>query len=246
MKQRLYISLFLIFLYCKSLSQGYIISQPRLEADGNQLLIFYDIITKHSSDQFYVWIEIRKSNGEILQAKTLNGDIGGNVKAGSNRKITWSPEQDSIYLDEEIFVEIKSEKQVKEFNKSSMMLKSAAFPGWGQTNISKGKPWWLMGVAVYGTLAGGYVYHKKYLASNESYKAEEDPLIRADLLDQAQKQLNISTAMIYSSISAWALNVLWVALIPDPYLPHQHIKFSLNSIPDINNGGVSLSLRLAF
>ncbi len=245
-KQRLILLMFSLILFSKSFSQGVLLTQPRLEPDGNQLLIFYDIITKNSADQFYIWVEMKKSNGEIIQAKALSGDIGPNIKAGNNKKIIWSPEQDSIYLDEEVSVEVKAEKYIKAFNKGSMILKSMVFPGWGQSEISKAKPWLLTGVAVYGTLAGGYIYHKKYLDSYDSYKTEEDPLIRADLLDQSQKQLNISTVMIYSAISAWAVNVLWVAFTPDRYQSLQHVNFSLNTSPGPYNGGLIFSVRLDF
>jgi len=244
-KQKLFLTLFPLFLIAKSFSQGFIITQPILEADGNRLLILYNIISKKSADQYYIWVEMKKANGERILAKTFSGDIGGNVKSGNNKKIIWDPEKDSIYLNEEIFVEVKAEKYIKSFNKGSMILKSAALPGWGQTNIS-GKPWWLTGIAVYGTLAGGYLYHQKYLKSYESYKIEEDPLNRTDLYDQTQKQLNISRVMIYSAASAWALNVLWVALIPNRYQPLQHAKLSLNSSSDPFNGGMLISLRLDF
>lgn len=245
-KQRLFLFLFFLILGCKSFSQGVLLTQPRPELNGNQLIIFYDIITKNLADQFYIWIEMKNSKGEIIQAKALSGDIGANVKAGNNKKIIWSPEQDSIYLDEEVFVEVKAEKYIKSFNKGSMILKSMALPGWGQTNIYNGKPWWVAGIAVYGTLAGGYIYHKKYLDSYESYKIQEDPLERADLLDQTQKYLNISTVMLYSAVSAWAINVLWVALTPNKYQPLQHVKFSLYSSPAPYNGGVLLSLKFDF
>lgn len=189
---------------------------------------------------------MKKSNGEIIEAKALSGDVGANIKAGTNKKIIWSPEQDSIYLNEEVFVEVKAEKYIRPFNKGSMILKSMVLPGWGQTNISKGKPWWLTGIAVYGTLAGGYLYHMKYFNSYKSYKTQEDPLKRADLLDQTQKQLNISTVMIYSAASVWAVNVLWVIFTPNRYQPLQQVKFSLNSSPNPFNGELLLSFRLDF
>ena len=245
-KQRLILLMFFLILASKSFSQSVMLTQPRLEPDGNQLLIFFDIITKKLADQFYIWVEIKKSNGEIIQAKSLSGDVGPNVKAGNNKKIIWSPEQDSIYLNEEVSVEVKAEKYIKAFNKSSMILKSMVFPGWGQSEISKEKSLLLTGVAIYGTLAGGYLFHKKYLNSYDSYKTEEDPLIRADLLDQTQKQLNISKVMIYSALSAWAGNVFWVAFTPNRYQPLQHVQFSLNSLPGPNNGGLIFSLRLDF
>jgi hypothetical protein len=246
-KQRLFVFLFFLFLFGKSYSQGVLITQPRLESDGNQLLIFYDIVAKNSADKFYIWVEMEKANGEKILAKTLSGDIGENIKAGNNKKIIWAPEQDSIYLKEEIFVEVKAERYVKSFDKGSMFLRSAIFPGWGQTKISKGKPWWLTGIAVYGTLAGGYVYYKNYLKSYDSYRAEEDdPLRRADLAEQAKKQQNISMTMIYSAASAWAVNVLWVTFTPNRYQLLQHVKFSLNSSPSPYNRGLLLSLKWDF
>jgi len=72
MKQRLFLLYFLFFLAGKSSSQGYMITAPRLEFDGSQLLIYYDIITKHSRDQFFVWVEIVSASGEKIPAMTLS------------------------------------------------------------------------------------------------------------------------------------------------------------------------------
>jgi hypothetical protein len=149
-------------------------------------------------------------------------------------------------LNDKISVEVKGEKYIKSFNKGSMMLKSAVFPGWGQTNMNKGKPWWLTGVAVYGTLAGGYLYHSKYIKSHNSYKAEEDPLKRKALLEQTQKELNTSSVMLYTAVSAWAVNLLWVALTPERYQPLQHVNFSFNPSRGPYNGSLLLSVRLDF
>jgi len=240
--------LFIVFILfsSRSSSQGVLISQPRLEVDGNNLIIYYDLITKSSSEQFYVWVEIAKEDGEKFQNLSFSGDIGANIKSGSNKKIIWAADRDSVYLNENIAVEVKAEKYIKSFNRGSEVIKSALLPGWGQTNISKGKPWWIGGIAVYGTLAGGYIYHRKYLDSYELYKAEEDPGKRADLYDQAQKQSNISSVLIYSAATAWALNLLWVALIPDTYLPLQHVNLSVNSSKDLNYSSLGVSIKLNF
>lgn len=85
MIQRLLLILLYLNLTVRSLSQDVQLSQPRLEPEGNQLIIFYDIITKNLTDQFYIWVEIKKSNGEIIKANALSGDVGANVKAGSNK-----------------------------------------------------------------------------------------------------------------------------------------------------------------
>jgi hypothetical protein len=245
-KQRLFLSLFFLFLAGKSSAQDFLITPAKLEFDGNKLLISYDIITKNQSDQFYIWVEIEKKNGEPIPAKALSGDIGEKIKAGLSKTIIWVPEEDSIFLNEEVFVEIYAEKYVKSFNKGSMLLMSTAFPGLGQTKISKGKPWWLIGIAAYGTLATGLIVHKNYLKTYDSYHIEENPSIRADLFAQAQRQSNISSALIISGATIWVVNILWVGLTPNKYKPLQHLKISLNQSTGTFKRTPLLTLKLNF
>jgi hypothetical protein len=245
-KQRLFVLLFLFFLVRISYSQDFQITPPRLQFDGIQLLISYDIITKRSNDKFYIWVEIRKKNGDTLNVKSISGDIGPFISAGNNKNITWIPEKDSIFLSEEIFTEVKAEKYIKTFNKGSMMLYSAIVPGLGQTKIKKGKPWWLIGVATYGILGGGYVAHRNYLNTYDSYIVEEDPLKREDLYTQAQKQMNISNTLFVSGASVWIANILWVALIPNNYLPLKNVSFSLDQSAGSFKGPVLFTLKYSF
>jgi hypothetical protein len=240
--------LFILFLLLpfKSFSQGFLITPPKLEFDGKQLLIFYDVVSKSQADQFYVWVEMEKKNGEPIQTIALSGDIGDNIKTGTNRKIIWVPEKDNVFLDEEVFVEVKAEKYIKSFNKGSTMLLSMAVPGLGQTKISKGKPWWLTGVAAYGALAGGLITYMNFSKTYKSYKAEEDLLKRADLLTQSQKQLNISNALIVSGAALWAANIFWVALTPNKYQPLQHVKLSLDQSTGPYKGTTLLTFRFNF
>jgi len=244
--QKHFLVLLYLFLPFISFSQGFLITPPKLEFDGRQLHISYDIINKSQTDQFYVWVEMEKKNGEPVGMKSISGDVGDNIKAGNNKQITWVPEKDSIFLNEEIFVEVKAEKYVKSFNKGSMMLLSTVVPGLGQTMISKGKPYWLTGVAAYGALAGGFIFHNKYLKTYDSYQIEEDPLIRDNLFNQAQKQMNISNALIISGAAIWVANVLWVAITPDKYKPFQHIKLTVDQSTGPYKGTTLLSLKLTF
>ena len=142
---KLFLIIIFLLLSWKSFSQGFRITPPKLEFDGNKLLISYDVINGNQSDQFYVWVEISKKSGEQIRMHSLSGDVG-DIKAGGNKKITWTPANDSVFLNEMVFIEVKAEKYVKSFKKGSMMLLSTVLPGLGQTKISNGKPWWLTGI----------------------------------------------------------------------------------------------------
>lgn len=243
---KLFLILFFLILPFKTFCQGFQITPPKLEFDGRQLLISYDVVNNNQADQFYVWVEMEKKNGEPIEMKALSGDVGENIKAGKNKKITWVPENDGILLNEEVYVEIKAEKYVKSFNKGSAMLMSTAMPGLGQTKISKGKPWWLTGIVAYGALAGGLVVHSSYLKTYDSYRTEEDPTTRADLFNQTQQQMNLSSILIVSGAALWAANIFWVALTPNKYQPLQHVKLSLGQSTGPYKGTTLLSLRLNF
>jgi hypothetical protein len=244
--QKLFLIILILFLFSGSYSQGFLITSPKLEFDGKQLLISYDFINKNQADQFFVWVEMEKKNGESIPVKALSGDVGDNIKGGNNKKITWIPEKDNIFLNEEILVEVKAEKYIKSFNKGTMMLMSTALPGLGQTKISKGKPWWITGVAAYGALAGGLLTHLKYLKTYDEYRIEEDPLTRKELFDKTQQQMNLSSALIVSGAALWVANIVWVAVTPNRYQPLKYVKLSFDKTTSPYKGTMLLTLRLDF
>jgi hypothetical protein len=245
-KQRHFLFLIFLFIVDNSFSQGVLITPTKLEFDGKNLLISYDILDSNQSDQFYVWIIIEKKNGEPILAKALSGDLGEFVKSGINKQIIWNLEKDSIFLNEEVFVEIKAEEYAKSFNKASMVLLSTVIPGLGQTKVNNGKPWWLTGLVAYGALASGLIVHKNYLETYASYRIEDNPSIRADKYDQALKQMNISNTLIISSVAIWVSNILWVSLTPNKYKPLKHVQLSLKQSTSPYKSTTLLTLRLNF
>jgi hypothetical protein len=237
---------FSFFFFNESFSQDFIINQPRLEINGTNLVISYDIISNSKSDQYYVWIEIEKSNGEKIIAKSLSGDIGEFQKPGNNKRIEWVSLKDSVSIDDEIFITVKAEKYIKSFNRGSVLLKSTILPGWGQTKISGGKPWWLTGVAFYGVMAGGILYNQISLNSYDSYKIEENRDIRTNLLAQSQSQLKVSDGLFFSAAALWAANILWAAVSPEKYQPLKSARLSVSPAVSALNKGTLLSVRVVF
>jgi len=247
MEKLRYILFMLALLLCQAArSQNAKIEQPKLEFDGKKLTINYDFLDAGQSDQFYVWVVIQNKNGEPLKLKSLTGDLG-DVKAGNGKTITWIPSDDSVYLNEEISVEVQAEQYVKAFKKGSSMLKSAVFPGLGQTKVSNGKPYWLMGVAFYGSLAGGIVTYSGYKSNYDKYVAEEtDPQKRSDFLSKAEKNANLSSALLVTAAVIWTSNMIWVGATPNKYQALKYKPLTLQPAADPLNGAALLTLRYKF
>jgi hypothetical protein len=227
-------------------SQNFLITKPKLEFDGYKLSITYDLITKGQSDIFNIWVEIRNQKGEPIRAFSFKGDLGDSTKPGNNKKITWVPEEDAIFMDDDVSVELKGEKFERSFNKGSMILISTIVPGLGQSKIKKGEPWWLASIPAYGTLAGGLIFHKKYTDTYDAYLKATEAVERSDLYNQSQKQKNLSGALFITSTVVWVSNIIWTAAIPDKYKPLQHANVSVNSIPFNHERITLLSFKVDF
>jgi len=244
-KRIFYLPVLLLIISAAVQAQTVQIGTPKLDFDGKELKISYDILNADQSDQFYVWVLIQNKKGETLKLNSLTGDIG-DTKAGREKIISWIPANDSVFLNEEVSVELLAEKYVKSFNKGSALLMSTIMPGLGQTKISNGKPFWLIGVASYGILAGGIILHTNSISSYDDYLVEQDPAKRDDLFAKSQQQLNISNVMFVSSAAAWVLNLVWIAATPNRYKPLKHVKVRIDQPGGPLYGTKLVSLQLTF
>ncbi len=209
------------------------ITRPRLELDDNKIIIEYDILNSQQTDLFLIWIEVIDAKGRIIRAVSLSGDLGENIKGGANKKITWNLEQDDIILDEEIYIEVKAEKKklpdvqkevipvettpatdVKTVSKSNMVISSIILPGWGQSKVHQGKPYWLIGIAGYGCLAGSVYLNKQAVQTNDNYSNSFDVSERNTLYDKTVRQDNISEYLAYAAAGIWTINLIWILATP--------------------------------
>jgi hypothetical protein len=244
-KRRFFLFMLFLFIVLKSSSQDFQITLLKLEFYGNQLHIAYNIDNKTSIGKFRIEIKINKQNGDPITPKSITGDLGDNIKSGNNKRIIWDLEKDAIYIDEDITVEIKGKKLSESFSKGSLILMSTAVPGLAQTKMS-GKPWWLCGVAAYGTLASGIIFYKSSLNTYDAYKAEDNPNTRIDQYNKAQKNLNIANALFITSATLWVANIIWVTATPNRNKALKHVKVYLEPVTIPNNIGALVALRVDF
>ena len=171
----------------------------KLEFINNQLIITYNINSQSPADKFRISIEIKKQNGEPIKPNAFTGDIGKNINQEIPGELSGIWGKDSIYLDEDIFVELKGEKIVESYNKGTLILMSTALPGWGQTKMT-GKPWWIGGVAAYGALAGGIIFYNKCVNTADLYNDQlTPPEDKAALKDKGNNEFLISRDIFYHS-----------------------------------------------
>lgn len=224
-----YILIILIFpdiLYCQ---KNITITKPRVEIFEDNLIINYDILNAKTSDFYKVWIEVTDSDGNKINAVSVTGDVGMEIKGGADKRIVWNMINDKIYIDKEITIEVKAEKSTKEvklketeertmnmtdISKVNMVITSLPLPGLGQSLLKRGKPYWLVGVAGYGCLAGSVILNRMAASTYDDYKLSVDYDDRISLYDEAILKDKYSKYMAYSAIGIWAADLIWVIATP--------------------------------
>jgi hypothetical protein len=209
------------------------LSKPELELSDKQLIIGYDILGSDASDIFLISIELLDSEGSPLNATTLSGDIG-RVNGGRNKKIYWDMEKDDIRIDDRISVEVLAEQVTMEkpatepgedittrpparsISKRGMVISSALLPGLGQCRATGGKPYWIMGIASYGFLAGSIYYDLKSESTYDDYLAATTTSTRDELYNDARNEKKVSRIFGLYTLGIWAGNMVWVILQSPP------------------------------
>ena len=189
------------------------IRTTNLQIVDKKLEINYEILNNRKFERFNVSVEITDSNGNPLNAKTLYGDIGKKQKGGKGKVIYWDFTKDRESFDEEVNVFVEAEKIINNniVNLGNALLKSVVLPGWGLTTIEK-KPYWLMGVAGYGSLSASIMLRASSNSNYDKYKSTNDPDLSTTYFNQSQNQESLSNAFIYTAIGTWLVSGIWTII----------------------------------
>jgi hypothetical protein len=190
------------------------ISKPEVFFEEGKLRIKYAISNTNPVDVFDVKLDVLDASGEKLNARSLKGDAGKNIKGEGEKEIIWDIEADDIFISEEIRIaviaNVKKTQQFVGFGKAFTL--SALWPGLGQSKIENGKPSWLMGFVGYGCIAGSVLLNNKGYSKYEDYKASFDQGDSETLLDESQSLKQKSKILAFSAVSVWTINLIWVSV----------------------------------
>jgi len=136
-------------------------------------------------------------------------------KRSKNEQIPWESTSliGDFYLDFNPAPDFRSdstqaETPIQEFNRTSIILQSVAFPGLGLTRIS-GKPHWIKGTVGYGCIAGSIVLNNMAIKTYDEFLSVPSSDDAAQLLSKSARQDNISEALAYTAIGIWIADLIW-------------------------------------
>ena len=78
------------------------VSDPGIELRGNVIHVSYYIYNSTPSDEYTVELRVNDSQGKVIPAKALSGDVGETVKGGGEKHIAWDLASDGIVMNADI------------------------------------------------------------------------------------------------------------------------------------------------
>jgi hypothetical protein len=237
------------------------ITNTDFEIDGNKMIITYDIENYSENESFYINAEIFNEAGEKIISKSFSGDIKGNIKGGRNKTVIWDMSKDIDKLEGSIYVEItaipeaisgmpEKGESTRSYSIAGTLIPSLVFPGYGNTKV-KHKPYWILGLAGYGSIITSYMFNKSAASSYDKYKTEiNDEVLRFMHYDDAVADKNISLVFGAAAGAIWAADVTLLVLhhkkqkehISSATLPNASINYGYKPYYNCN----MLTLKITF
>ena len=166
--------------------------------------INYEISGARKEDRFDILIKGINKNKIILGQKKINVKLS-NLNNGKGL-IKWDYLQnDSLYKDKIYFeLEATNNVNIPTFNH---LLKSVAFPGWGDYRLRNKKYYFLFGVLSYSLLYGSYHFNQVATKNYNDYKLSYDSNAADNLFNKAVLNRNLSYASVAAAAIVWSVDL---------------------------------------
>ena len=158
---------------------------------------------------------------------------------------------------EDISVEEESQKVIEEpvitapkVKAGKHILQSTIFPGWGLTELSKGKPYWIIGVAGTGCIASSIYFNRRAYSNYNNYIDSNDKEKFDTYFDNAKTQDNLSKVFAITATAIWVTDLVIVGIkasnMNKSYRKNSLSAFSFGSYIESNTDTPMLSLYFNF
>jgi TM2 domain-containing membrane protein YozV len=202
-------------------------------AEGNKIIITYDIAGSLPEESFNIWIQVKTISGKLLNAKSTSGDIGKGVKGGSGKRIEWNYTLDQVTIDEEVTIEVYASLELaapktaetkttepktappaektatgRNIHVAPALVMSAVLPGLGKVYVKGHGANWLLGVLGYGMITGSVLLNHAAYDNLQKYNASYDETTRDDFYNQAVGQAAGSYVLATGAIVIWVVDFI--------------------------------------
>jgi hypothetical protein len=184
------------------------IASVDIKYTDDKVQVPYKIINGKASDRYVVWIEFFNEKHQSIAAKSVKGDIYM-VEGIGDKMITWDAKADGYVFNEKLSAKV-SAKLVPKASTGKALFYSTLFPGAGDYQYKKGKPYWLKGIIGYGLLGGSLKLYSMSTNEYDKYRLSNLPSIKDPNFKNAEEYRQISLAMASAGAAVWFFNYVGI------------------------------------
>ncbi len=202
---------FLVLLSANTIFSQKLVITDLKEAE-QKLIVTYDILDYSKEDLFDVYVELTTSSGNVVRARSVDGDINKKVVGGQGYKIIWNLVEDSVLIDEDVDIQVNADVTVdlSYFKYPTLMLSSTLLPGAGLKKITRKRPYLLLSLLGYSGIGASIYFYTQGQKAYSDYENESDPVLRQEHYDLANRNNNNATVVGLSSAGIWLINYIWL------------------------------------
>ncbi|MDX9848460.1 MAG: caspase family protein [Tenuifilaceae bacterium] len=180
------------------------VADVNLHYSNDRVEVLYHIINGKSSDRYVVWVDFYNEKNQILSAKAVQGDISI-VQGNGDKKITWDAKADGLVLNEKLTARVNA-RLIPDASTGKAFVYSTLFPGTGNYQFKKGKPYWLKGVLGYGLLSGAAGAFAVSVEDYNEYLRTYESHTECYAFEQAKKYRQMSFILAGAGAAVWLLD----------------------------------------
>jgi len=172
----------------------------------NKLYITYDITDNLPEEVFEVGINATKKDGTKISYSNATGDIGKNMKAGTDKEIVWDLVSDEIFLKEKITVKLTGTvtTDFNYFSYKKLLVSSIVLPGLGRHKLDRSKKQYIIGALGYACIFNSLLFKSMANKNYDLYLNETNPVTRNEYYSNVSTGNTIFAVSLISAATIWA------------------------------------------
>ena len=194
-------------------AQNTSVHKGSLDPEKARINIQYDLTDIAGQiNRYFIELYVSQDNGRTFTGPMLavEGEIGKDVLAGNNKTIVWDFYKDLPFFDgKEVIFKVKATfnpEEATNLGGPGKALLSVVFPGWGDSQVRRGKHYWVIGAGTFALLGTGYLIRSSAQSNYNAYLTANGSSADSDQL--YQKAQNGNTLFLILTRTAAAI---WVA-----------------------------------
>jgi hypothetical protein len=224
------------------------ITDVNFRLENNRIMVEYSLINASPGDQFTVELQFITETNQVIQPKSVSGDIGKNIQPGMGKTIRWDYVSDKLEFSGNLKAVVTASPSFTRSGGPANAMLSIMVPGLGDFFVhnSKVRPL-ATGIGTLGLFTFALIskaQSDKYYADYLEGKDVNNLITYYDRANHAHHRSYVASRV---ALAVWASDVIWVTWKGSQNVKEHRAKLQGGSVTlNYGNDGWQVGYRITF